>query len=331
MFKKNVLALCADRQGCGTYRIILPYGELAKQGFNIKIDDKMEIPNIPATIVGQRISTEGPSLTWANLSKDKNIRLVYEVDDDLFNVLRSNENAYYFFSHPEILENMEDNIKKSDIVTVTNNHLAEQLKKFNSNIKVLPNFIDEALINSPKDPYIVDGVDVSKFVKIGYAGSPTHQEDFKMVEGQLTKLAQRFNNVLYIWVGAQYHLNAPQIYAGWFTNINEYYTKLSFDIGIAPLVDNTFNRSKSYIKALEYAGRGIPTVASATGPYLEFIKHGETGYLAKTPYEFYKYLKDLVNDEAMRKEMGANALKLAREHTIQKNAHLWAQALELQK
>ena len=59
------------------------------------------------------------------------------------------------------------------------------------------------------------------------------------------------------------------------------------------------------MRALEYAARGIPVVASDCEAYRGFVQHGETGFLVRYDHEWGRYLRALVNDEAMRAEMGA--------------------------
>src|SRR4029077_15407965 len=41
-----------------------------------------------------------------------------------------------------------------------------------------------------------------------------------------------------------------------------------FDIGIAPIADVRFTRSRSTIKVKEYAAMGVPWLASPIGPYV---------------------------------------------------------------
>jgi glycosyltransferase involved in cell wall biosynthesis len=112
----------------------------------------------------------------------------------------------------------------------------------------------------------------------------------------------------------------------WIESVPDLYKAIDFHIGLAPLRPHVFNQSKSHIKALEYAALGIPCIASDTGPYPDFIRHGETGFLVKQPHEWAKYLRELL-DPALRADMSAKARSLASEHTIENNVHLWEAAL----
>jgi len=109
----------------------------------------------------------------------------------------------------------------------------------------------------------------------------------------------------------------------WLGNIWDYYRAIDFDIGVAPLAPIVFNRSKSHIKALEYAALSIPTVATDIEPYRDFIVHGETGFLVKHDHEWGRYLRILKEDDVLRKEMGAKAKDRASEFTIQRRWKNW--------
>jgi glycosyltransferase involved in cell wall biosynthesis len=115
-------------------------------------------------------------------------------------------------------------------------------------------------------------------------------------------------------------------YTGWTEETTEYYKTIDFDIGLAPLEPSLFVRCKSHIKALEYAALGIPCIASDVEPYRQFVIHGVTGYLCKRAHDWVYYLRDLISDDAMRLEMGAQARKWASQWTIQEHWVDWEQA-----
>jgi glycosyltransferase involved in cell wall biosynthesis len=113
----------------------------------------------------------------------------------------------------------------------------------------------------------------------------------------------------------------------WIDGVDNVWRAIDFDIALAPLRPHVFNQSKSNLKALEAAALGIPIVASDCGPYPEFVEHGKTGFLVKRDHEWAKYLRELVNDEAMREEMGAAAKAKARQWTLEGNIEDWRVAL----
>lgn len=58
---------------------------------------------------------------------------------------------------------------------------------------------------------------------------------------------------------------------------------------------------------------GVPVVASPVGEQRYVIHHGVNGYLAKDEEEFYRYLKDLIEDAELRSKMGRKGRETAEE------------------
>ncbi len=120
------------------------------------------------------------------------------------------------------------------------------------------------------------------------------------------------------------------LWTPWAQDVWEAFQAVDFDIALAPLADIPFNRAKSHIKVLEAAALGIPVVATDMEPYRDFVRDGETGFLIppSQPDLWQERLHELVNDEAMREEMGAKAREIAAQWTIQGNWKLWQDAYE---
>ena len=71
-----------------------------------------------------------------NKSKKFNFKIIYEIDDDLIHMDKSNPGYDYYMGIKDDLEYIISNV---DIVTVTTNNLKDQLSYLNENIKVIPN------------------------------------------------------------------------------------------------------------------------------------------------------------------------------------------------
>lgn len=81
-----------------------------------------------------------------------------------------------------------------------------------------------------------------------------------------------------------------------------------FDIGIMPLSDSLFERGKCGYKLIQYMACGMPVVASPVGVNKSIVVHNETGYLASTEDEWFKYLSLLCSDLALRNRLGQEGL-----------------------
>ncbi|MDQ4040423.1 MAG: hypothetical protein M3141_01580 [Actinomycetota bacterium] len=94
-----------------------------------------------------------------------------------------------------------------------------------------------------------------------------------------------------------------------------------FDIGIAPLSDIGYNRTRSNIKVKEYAAAGVPWLASPIGPYAGLGEaHG--GRLVADD-RWFEELERLVVDARERQRLARNAERWGKEQTIEAAADRW--------
>lgn len=323
----DVFGWQADEAGCGTIRIQLPLAALAAEGVATASGQRMSVDLETRTLIGQRVCMPGSSARWQELAaRPDGPRLVFELDDDLWQIDGTNSVAHAFFSQPDVRERLEANIRAADAVTVTMEPLAELVRQFNDNVHVIPNRLPAWLLDHAR-PRSTDGA-----VTIGWGGSATHHMDVAEVGGQLRQVMRRNPHTELHLIGSDYRrelgvTDARVRFTPPVTPVPDYWRAIDFDVMLAPLRAHVFNASKSALRCLEAAMLGIPVVASDYGPYAGFVRHGETGYLVKRDHEWGRYLTQLVNDEAMRTEMGANARKQAADWTIEGNIDQWRKVL----
>ncbi|MBK6367973.1 MAG: glycosyltransferase family 4 protein [Polaromonas sp.] len=87
----------------------------------------------------------------------------------------------------------------------------------------------------------------------------------------------------------------------------------SFDIGIMPLPDAPFERGKCGYKLLQYMACGKPVIASAVGANTDIVVLGKNGFLANTNAEWTTALYQLIDDEQLRADLGANGRRMVEE------------------
>lgn len=329
----NIFGLLADHAGCGYYRIKLPLGELERHGHNVTVSNALARADAERAdvIIGQRVVLKPISAIWQHIARGNGARLVYEVDDDLWNIAPDNPASKLFT--PDAVARITRNVEVAHAVTVTTPELAERIRPMNPNVFVLPNYVDESVLAvEHADPGDVDPV------RVGWQGSPTHERDFKQASPAIARLLRQSARAQFWTLGGNYltklepgaKAQSDKIFvAPWINNDWPlYYQRVSdIHVGLAPLVSSTFNSSKSHIKALEYAALGIPCIVSDEPPYRRFVQHGETGFIIQREYEWFKYMRDLVYDNELRQRMSATAHEYAFKHTIQRNAWRWEEAL----
>jgi len=112
-------------------------------------------------------------------------------------------------------------------------------------------------------------------------------------------------------------LGLPMTSIAW-TEQTEVASISSFDIGIMPLLDGSFERGKCGYKLIQYMACGLPVVASPVGVNCQIVEHGVNGFLAETPEQWEQALQTLLADADLRQRMGqAGRKKVEQEYCIQ--------------
>lgn len=340
---KKLMVFPSDQFGCGYYRLILPYTKLQEQGYNIEISysgfqGKYEDADKDYDISHFQRVVSMRGLIALKKAKKKG-PVIMDLDDDLFHLYPGHPNASYFrkgkmclnCNNPHIQLSatvcpqckstslmVEDRIaiaaeaiRMVDYVTVSTPELYEEFKHVAKNIGVFPNYVDiklyENLVPKPEN-----------YLTVGWAGSFTHTIDLADLSAGLPVLNE-FPNAFFATCGdpdiqKAIHHAIPE---GKIIDLHPVSTVMypeliaNFDIGLAPIVDNKFNRGKSALKVTEYGAAGIPSIASDVAPYSRYIEHGVTGFLVKKPKEWGKYIRLLLSDADLRHSMAAAAKKQA--------------------
>lgn len=318
----------ADKGGCQAYRIRFPFDAMKAHRPDIVYGFGSVMPEVARetadVVVGQRVCNDGPSKLWQRWAKEGHKRLVYELDDDLWNVDPANEKAYYFFGNPKIRANMKANIQAAHAVTVSTPELAEEVfrQTGHRDIHVVPNAVPAWLLDH----------EAERNHHVGWGGSPTHHGDFGLLRHGMNKFLQHNRDKTFHCIGMDYAswMKLPPAqchYTKWVPTPEDFFRTIDYAVGVAPLADNHFNRSKSDIKFLELAALGIPTIASDVAPYRS-IKDGDTGFLVRNEHQWSRLLKASVDDPDLFARVGAAGKEYVRNNrTTAHTASAWLTAL----
>lgn len=322
--------------GCAWYRVFLPMEQLQAHGYDVTMasadTEKHRGSGITArsmeghdVIVAQRFNKPTGVHVYREARTPYN-RLVYELDDDIFSVQPDNFQAYHFWQRADIIDAAIHAMEISDVVTCSTEPLAEVLREHNPNVVVIPNHIPGWVCDAERNRRARPSV--------GWAGAASHGADVGLIASPVRRFLKRFPGWDLRLNGTDYRPTFKverAHFAKWVPVVDEpekFYLSPDWDIGLAPVVANTFNASKSCLKALEYGALGIPTIASDFHPYRDYIKHGETGFLVKRDHEWLSYMSELASDDGLREKMGAAAREQARQFTIENGWTRWAQVYE---
>lgn len=322
-----------SQDGCFLYRIDMPMRGLLARGHDVRVAHAMGdwAHHEADIVVGQRVATTKPSTGWQILAKTDvergRRRLVYELDDDLFNISRQHNPYAPIFEAPGVQANMRRNVEVSSLVTVSTEPLAEVVRQWSDNVVVLPNAVRDEVFDVPLNPArgLPDRVCV-----IGWQGSDTHREDWDMINDWVREVLYAEPRSHLRFLGTAYGRNLPVMKISarpWTTDLMLHYRRMAFfDIGLAPLTGRVFNNAKSGLKAMEGMALGIPMVCSDVPAYRAVVEHGKTGFLVRGRKQWVDTLRELVADHELRVRVGDAAREAARAWTIGERAPLWESA-----
>jgi glycosyltransferase involved in cell wall biosynthesis len=190
MSKINVLVLPSDTSGVGKFRSVDPHVKLQNlypEDFHVDIDYQPKINDINYWKKYQIVHFHR---SFGNIDQcpqiikslqSLGIIIIGDIDDYW---LPTKEHPI----HTLIIENkmnqrIVDNLKACDYVTTTTEIFANEIRKFNKNVIVLPNAID------PKEPQFSEPTLPSDKVRVGWLGGSSHLHDLKLLGGMVNKLS----------------------------------------------------------------------------------------------------------------------------------------------
>jgi hypothetical protein len=249
---------------------------------------------------------------------------IFHCDDNVWEIPPGNPaKTSYAPGGPE-MKRFETLMSECDAVTTSTPYLKELCSRFNSRVYILRNLVEPQIADFAKP-----GRDNPEEVRIGWTGTPHHFDDIKVIEASIKELWKLFPNVKFVFMGfapADKELLRANI-GRWeyyeFVPCDAFYpclANLDFDIGIAPLEDNRFNKAKTARKAQEYAVLSIPMVLAPLMTYKDWV-HGETCLKPSRnqPIEWVKDLKWMIEHPKDRAIMAKRAHEqVMRNHDINK-------------
>lgn len=335
--KKGILML-KDRTGSGYWRMVFPAQYMDELGIYIDItavgvpfNDLLEYH----TIYVQRIH-DWESFYMLERAKKAGKRIVYDLDDDIFNIDKDNP-ASRVIRRDEQMAAVAC-MRLADAITTTTSTLATVIRGATEGLEaiIIPNAIH------PEDGWIPTPLTGSQdgFQRIFWQGGESHGEDWaECIDAVDAVLSERANvrmvilgylsPILYRYVQRPAWKGKVEFLE--FRDPETYFKIMKFvraEVGLAPLKDTPFNRSKSELKFLEYSAMGIPTVASDVKPYADIITHEENGFIATSSNEWYSSIITCLDDKKKRFPMIAAARNTIKDgYDIREMAKVWKSIL----
>jgi hypothetical protein len=193
-------------------------------------------------------------------------------------------------------------LNRADAVVASTPALAEELLRFGAEAVVLPTVLDPNIYS------IAEHSDSTRVV--GWAGTNGGLSYLDPLRDVFDDLRRR--GVGEVEVVSSQPWDGPSRFRPW--RIEEESSIFArFAVGIMPLPDTTYTRSKAGFKLLQYMAAGVPVVASPVGINTELIERSGAGLLAHGPNEWKKALEHLLTDVELRQQMAARGRAFLRE------------------
>jgi len=257
--------------------------------------------------VHREASPLGPPIFEFLAAKVFRKKLIYDFDDAIWIADSTNKalnwvKAYWKVRHI---------CSWAHTVVGGNEYLCNYARQYNANVVLIPSCVDvERQHNKLKDQD-------QRPLTLGWTGSHSTLKYLDRLVPQLSALAARGVRILIICnKPPAFHFEGLQ-FVQW-KEETEIDDLLQMNIGIMPLEEDAWSKGKCGFKLIQYLSLGIPAIASPVGVNQQIIEEGKNGFLATTIEQWQQAIDTLVDDEALRKQMGtAGRSKIEKDYSIQ--------------
>ena len=187
--KIKVLVLPSDKSGVGKFRSVDPHVKLQNlypDDFHVDIDYEPRINDFnfwkEYQIVHFHRSFGNIDHCPQLIKTLQSLGIIVVADIDDYWLPTKEHPIHQLIVENKMNQKIVDNLKASDYVITTTEIFANEIRKFNKNVIVLPNAID------PKEPQFNQPTPPSDKIRVGWLGGSSHLHDLKLLDGMVNKL-----------------------------------------------------------------------------------------------------------------------------------------------
>lgn len=260
---------------------------------------------------------------WAEIIRalrDRGVRVIYEVDDYIHGIHKQQDHDFREGFGKKDLPEWELCMRMSDALVASTEYIARRYRKFNRRTFVCENAID-------LKRYAVTRPERST-VNIGWSGATGHTLSMAPWLSAVARAMHRHDNVCFVSIGQDFATAVESAapdgrFAGRtitvpFAAVEQYPAAMTLmDIALGPARHTQFYAGKSDLRWLEAGALGIPIIAD---PFVYGkIRDGYDGFHWAPQVDkgadayMDELLDDLIDDEALRTDVGGNARRLVQE------------------
>lgn len=258
-----------------------------------------------------------PVIEWV-IAKLFRMKIIYDFDDAIW--LTDQQDETFVRRKAKWRSKVGHVCKWAYKVSVGNNYLCNYARKFNSHVVYNPSIVDTINHHNPR---LLSRKNDPRTLTIGWTGSHSTIKYLTEIADILKQIEATHQHVRIVIIADRRPETFPLSSFGFIEwNLDTEIQDLSeIDIGLMPLPNDEWAQGKCGFKLIQYMALAIPAVASPVGVNTKLIDHGEDGFLADTPNEWYQYLNQLIVNAPQRKMLGERGrIKIMNQYSVSANA-----------
>lgn len=268
-------------------------------GYCKRTYDLMRLPFYDGAYIFMAITPIGPPI-FEGLAHFLNKKIIFDIEDMAFISASSEANRwmeklkgtkkYYYL------------VKRARHVITSSPGLSKTINHLNANnTPITATFDTNRFV--PKTDYSNDDV-----LTIGWTGSHSTIQYLHLLDNVFIALAKQRKFKLLVISNSQYECEGLDIENVQWTEKNEVSDLQRIDIGVYPVPIEPWVLGKSGCKTITYMSMGIPSVSTAYGNAKEtVVDDEENGFLVLEDIDWVERLKQLIDSQELRKQIGAKA------------------------
>jgi len=284
--------------------------------FRLQLESTVKIKDLEWADVILLCRNTEPSQAWFQDMLQRNKPYIYDIDDNFFEIAGDSPDARYHRS-PERLDMFTQYLRWASLVRVYSEPMRSRVLAINPRVvKVVP----------PVDfRHICPRRSSDNRIKIVYATSRAHDELFSIFLPALEKILENYSTKIEVYFlgftppSLRKHPRVHSVPMIWdYPAYLRNFSSAGYDIGLAPLLDDVFHRSKTNNKFREYGACQVAGIYSNVDVYASCVQQYETGILvANRTEDWYDALVLLIENPALRQKIQSAAYEFVRKNYSQ--------------
>ena len=313
--RPKILAIVPSYIASCQIGVIKPLSALAARReiqLEVRLETKASVTAIhSADLVVFCRNTEPSYAYLLNEAVSTNKPIIYDLDDNFWDVpFETDPELARYHRLPLRIQQLEKYLQHSTLVRVYSPVMRDLVHRLNSEVRLLKAGFDFSLLPQPGKAR-----SVREKIKVVYATSRTVDNQYKLFAGGMTRAIEKYGDGVEftIWgcspgdlVGHKGIKILPLV--GDYEDFLHRFARSGFDIGLAPMEDTAFYRSKTNTKLRDYGACRVAGIYSDVEVYSSCVEHNNIGLLVpNTSDGWFGAIATLIENTQLRTQIQDSA------------------------